>query len=194
MTKRRLRLIRITSLLLVVLGVAALICYVIIPSQPAWNYARTLSAAMKDARAVTLVEFERSFSGRVELVFQRVAATPAQMAALRSATSAWYAPIPRWKANCYNPHHRIEIVRADGSKLRFEMCFQCQNFKWGEEGLQTLPLSWSEALKNFFTANGMAPRSDYDAMTRQHPDYRRYQEDEDGIDASVKEHLKEQPK
>ncbi len=141
MKKRKISILRIALLLLMAGVVAAFVYFIVLPSQRAWEYARTLSDAMTDARSVTLVEFEHGIIGR-EMVFKRVTATPAQIASIRSATGAWYAPIPSRTAMCFSPHHRIEVIRADGFELRFEICFQCDNFQLGEMYTITLPASW----------------------------------------------------
>jgi type II secretory pathway pseudopilin PulG len=164
--------------------IAALVFYVVIPSQGAWAYARTLSDALHNARSVTLVEFERGMFGP-ELVFSRVSASPQQIAALRSATGAWFAPIPTWRMNCFTPHHRVEIVRADGSYLLFEICFQCQNFTLGESRAKTMPESWRERLAQFFASAGMPPRYDYSELAKKHPDYHLVQEAEREFEKQV---------
>src|SRR4029077_12957866 len=96
---------------------------------------------------------------------------PQQVAALRSATGAWLAPIPPWQMMCFDPHHRVEIVRADGSTLRFDICFHCQNFTRDEPHAITMPASWRDRLSRFFTSVGMPPRDDYSALAKNHPDY-----------------------
>jgi hypothetical protein len=169
MDKPRISLRRILLLLLPVAAVAAFIFGVAIPSQMAWKSARTLSDALTDARSVTLVEFQQEMFG-LELVFSRVPASREQIVALRTATGAWMAPIPHRSTTCYQPHHRVEIIRADGSEFRFEVCFQCQKFVMGRLGA-TLPESWREPLADFFTAAGMPPRKDYSELEKNHPDY-----------------------
>src|SRR4051794_17210253 len=114
------------SLLLLIPGIAAIIAFFQIRSQDTVRHARALSNALTNARSVTLIEFERGLVGP-ELVFNRLAASPQQIAALHSATGWWFAPIPRGRRNCLDPHHRVEIVRADGSTLRLDNCFHCQN-------------------------------------------------------------------
>ena len=106
----------------------------------------------------------------LELVFSRVPASREQIVALRSATGAWMPPIPHRSTACYHPHHRVEIIRADGSEFRFEVCFQCQKFVMGHQGA-TLPQSWRRPLADFFTAAGMPPSKDYSELEKDHPDY-----------------------
>src|SRR5689334_7167230 len=112
--KQPISLRRIFRLLLMVFCLAVLTFLLIIPVGLSWSNAHTLSTALTNPRSVSLVEFERSPHG-TELVFHRVTATPAQIDALRAATSAWYAPISLLRNNCFAPHHRVEIVRADGT-------------------------------------------------------------------------------
>src|SRR5687768_14039413 len=129
--KRRSSILRILSLLLVVGGVAGFCFFVLLPSRGAWVKSRALFQALANARSVKIVEFERMWIGP-ELVFSQVAASPAQIASLRAATGSWFAPGPPFMTMCFKPHHRVEIVRADGSEFHFEVCFLCQNFVLGE--------------------------------------------------------------
>lgn len=161
---------RILLLLSIVAAVAAFFFFAVIPSHKAWAHARTLSDALTNARSVTIVEFERGFSGP-ELVFSRGPASPRDIAAFRTAIGAWYSPIPRGRATCFKPHHRVEIVRADGSVLRFEVCFHCRNFTLDDSDAVTLPTSWHDRLAQFFASVGMPPRGDYSALAKSHPDF-----------------------
>ena len=89
---------------------------------------------------------------------------------------------------CFEPHHRIEIVRADGSELRFEVCFHCNNFEFGSRGDMrgaTLPSSWRERLTAFFTDAGMPPREDYSELAKKHPEYTLLQEEIRASDAQL---------
>jgi hypothetical protein len=141
-------------------------------SAEAWSSSRRLSSALRDAQNVTFVEFTRGLiSG--ELVFRRVTASPEDIARLKSATSPWFAVIPPWKAMCFTPHHRIEIVRADRSEMRFEVCFLCHNFTFDKEPENTLPGSWQSSLAAFFTSVGMPPRTyeEYQDLAAKHPDH-----------------------
>lgn len=156
---------------LAILGIAA--CAALAPfvvsSSEGWAHARRINEALRGAKSVTLVEYARDLLGP-ELVFQMVPATPAHLTALRAATDSWIAPIPGKVANCFSPHHRVEIVRADGSTLQFKVCFQCNNFQLGEK-VRSMPFTWSGPLRQFFTDAGMAPLDDYSARLQAHPDY-----------------------
>jgi hypothetical protein len=186
MNKNRISLRRIALLLLFVAAIAAFIFLVAIPSQEAWSYARTLSGALTNARSVTLIEFQRDILGP-ELVFARVAASPQQIAALRSATGAWYAPIPPRRTACFSPHHRVEIVRADGSTLRFDVCFHCNNFTLGGPHAITMPKSWRGRLARYFTSVGMPPLEDYSALAKSHPDYHMIEEAWRDLDRQIEQ-------
>jgi hypothetical protein len=71
---------------------------------------------------------------------------------------------------CFSPHHRVEVVREDGSLLQFDICFQCDNFTLGEPHAVTMPESWRERLAQLFTSLGMPPRADYSELVKNHPD------------------------
>lgn len=175
MKRNRFSLLRIALILLVLASVATFVFRFVLPSRAAWRYASILSNALQNARSVTLVEFQRDIVGP-ELVLSRIPASPEQIAELRAATGAWFAPIPPWRMKCFDPHHRVEIIRADGSTLRFDICFHCQNFTLGEPHAVTMPDSWHDRLSRFFTSVGMPPRDDYSALAKNHPDYHSVEE------------------
>ena len=156
-------------------AIGAFIYLVVIPSQKAWACARILSDAMANARSVSLVEFWRDERDQTELIFKRAAATPTQMEAILKATGSLISPIPDSETKCFWPHHRIEINRSDGSELRFEVCFMCQNFlmEGGQVNeFESLPVNWSKNLAKVFTDAGMPPQEDYLERAKKHPDYR----------------------
>jgi predicted transcriptional regulator len=143
------------------------------PSRNSREVSRQLSAAMNDARAVQFVEFEgKNHEIETELVFRRVFATPQQIDALREAIGQWYAPHPGRAMACYEPHHRVEVLRTDGTILSLEVCFMCGNYGFGD-GVRSMPEVWRQPLRNVFTDAGMPPRSraEYEAMAKNHPDY-----------------------
>jgi hypothetical protein len=169
MKRTRLTVLLVALFLAIVVAVAVVL---LLPCRDAWTSSRRLSDALRSARSVTLVEFTRGMiSG--ELVFTRVAGTSDDVSRLRAATNAWFAPIPPWKALCFTPHHRVEIIRVDGSQFRFEVCFLCHNFAFDKESEITLPAAWQKPLAAFFTSVGMPPRTieEYQALAEKHPDY-----------------------
>jgi hypothetical protein len=204
MKKPRFRKRFIALFLFLLFAFAAVRETVIIPSRENWDNAQRLSDALTHARSVILVEFERDiWRTRRELVFTRVAASPAQISSLRAATGAWVASVSG-RAMCYEPHHRVEILQADGSELRFEMCFHCDNFSLGNNLANTLPTSWRWGLIKFFTDAGMPPRKDYSELVKNHPDYpllledrraldARWEEEARALDAATKKSLNKSP-
>lgn len=153
----------------------ALLGFAVNQSRYSWEVSRQLSAAINDAQSVTFVEFGGN-KGKLgaALVFQRVAATPQQVAALRAAIGQWYAPHPGRSLECYEPHHRVEVVRADGSILLLEVCFMCGNYGFATN-VRAMPEVWRKPLRDVFADAGMPPRprTDYEAMAINHPDYDR---------------------
>jgi hypothetical protein len=183
--KRKIRILRVALLLLICVGVTALMFLVVLPTRKTWAYARWLSDAMLNARSVTIVEFERYLWTDRELIFQRVEASPSQIEALRVATGGWIAMKSFLQTMCFNPHHRIEVVRADGSKLQFDICFHCNNFVMGDSRASMIPASWRSGLESFFREAGMPPREDYSERAKQHPEYPALQEQIRAIDAEM---------
>src|SRR5262245_595500 len=111
-----------------------------------------LSKALRNARSVTFVEYER------DLLLARRAATPDDILRFRRATSPWFLPFKQGGSLCFEPHHQVEIVRADGTELKFLVCFMCNNFDLHDPsdlsissvvGTDLLPL-WEKSLCSFF--------------------------------------------
>ena len=128
----------------------------------AWTSSFQLSNALRNARSVTFVEFAPAKSG--VFVLSRKRATPKEIAQFRSATGPWFLPFEPTGALCHEPHHYVEIVRADGAKLTFFVCFLCRNFSFDPSDPNAgsafdLPPSWQKSLSSFFASVGMAPKT-----------------------------------
>lgn len=120
----------------------------------AWVSIRTLSAALKGARRVVLVEY----SGDIEIA--RKIASPDEISRLRRATNVWLRPFVPKPYPCFEPHHRIEILRYDDSEVNTDICFLCYNFVIENRShLAPLPPYLGEPLASFFTSVGMAPKT-----------------------------------
>lgn len=146
---------------------------------------RSIEEALRNARSVTLVEFEEFWlPENPELIFQKVPATHEQIESLIRISRQW-APLPIEHTMCFEPHHRVEIVQENGSEVRLPICFHCHNFRWnGSEN--NLPESWRQSLVQFFTKAGMQPREDYSALLEKHPGYPRIKKLQEGQDAALK--------
>lgn len=181
--KRRAKVIRFAVLLMAI--AAVVLGFRFCTSRGSWAVSRKLSDALNTAQSVTLVEFEESsVDVRQELVFQRVPATTKQIEALKKATGPWFAPIPSKSMACFEPHHRVEISKADGTILRFTLCFSCGNFGLGSH-FGSIPEVWFGPLRNIFTDAGMPRRTfaEYETMTKNHPDYERLAREQREIEA-----------
>ena len=118
-----------------------------------WTASINISRALDNAASVTLIEFDDS-GDRI-----RVAAGPKEVAELRRATNRWLVPSENEGGLCFDPHHRVDVVRADGSEFHFVICFECRNFQL-EPSLTTitdLPNPWRKSLTALFKSKGMSP-------------------------------------
>ncbi len=141
-------------LLLVLLVFGFLVAW---PSVDQWREGHKLISALQDARSVSVVEFVPTLPQEVEL--PRVALTPGQILELAGTVTAFYnLEFSSSGTLCYTPHHRVEIVRADGSNFSFEICFECDKYKYPGEFPRNLPPAWNAALAGFFTKAGLPPR------------------------------------
>ncbi len=175
-------------LLLVLLAacVSGYVLSLLVRSRSSWKDAHTISEALEGAKSVSLVEFYRGIAGP-ELALDRKKASARQIADLRSAVGGWFAPSPFGMAMCFEPHHRVEIVRADGSMFCFTICFECRNYalvSGADPSVRvgatngSLPTPWVYSLSRFFSLAGMPPREDYRELVKKHPDYHLIEEAE----------------
>lgn len=133
-----------------------------------WATSRRLSEALQNARSVTLVEYARSID------INRRPATPDEISRLRNITRKWWRPfLPTSGYLCFEAHHRVEIVNADGSESVSAVSLLCEQFMIEDESTPVpLPRYLKESLTAFFTSAGMAPKT-YD-------EYRAIEEGEKG--------------
>jgi hypothetical protein len=97
-----------------------------------------------------------SITNYKEKVFQTVELRPAQRKSLLRAMPAARDVSDHMASNCiFESHHRIEIVSADGSKLAWEICFQCgEHFVEGDQ-VRILPAGWRASLLRFFESQNI---------------------------------------
>lgn len=124
-------------------------------NRDAWMSSRRLSTALKGARAVTLIEY---VPGKL---IARKTATPDEITRLQSAASKSFRPFRPDIFGCWEPHHSLDIVRADGSDVIVEICFLCGKFGFlsDDESVVPLPPSLTKSLTLFFTSVGMRPKT-----------------------------------
>jgi len=147
------------------LAVFAFAFFVGLPSYQLASASLSLDRALRGAQSVTINEFVQYFdtSGRDPEPRYRVLSSiipkPEQVEELRRATNGFITiGSPLSHKRCFDPHHRIEIVRADGSFLRLEICFECDNFRLDEGTIKTMPRSWLQRLPTVFGNVGVLIR------------------------------------
>jgi hypothetical protein len=134
----------------------------VIVDRDAWLSSRTLSVALRDARSVGLIEFTHG------TIIARSTATPDEIARLQKAANVWIVPFVPKAFYCFEPHHRVEILRADGSHLNVEVCFLCEKFTLENESrLIELPPALSKSLASFFASVGMVPKTQEEYLRRE---------------------------
>ena|SRR2546423_2577507 len=144
----------IVALTLLLLAAVVLIAGFAFFDRDAWITSRRLSTALQGARSVVLVEY----TGDVEIA--RRTTTPDEVSRLRKAISVWPRPFIPETYLCWVPHHSIEIVRADGSKVNADVCFLCGKFTIENVPfVAPLPPYLAKPLASFFTSVGMAPKT-----------------------------------
>ena len=125
-------------------------------SYTTWLNSRRVASALDGARHVELVEF----IGEVEIT--RRVATPDEIRRLRGAISMWPHPFDAKGLAylCFDPHHSIEIIRSNGSRLECKICFLCKEFSLDEGPTFALLPSYLEGpLSSFFDSVGMSPKT-----------------------------------
>lgn len=155
-------LTRLTFLLRGILGLLLFLLagtFVGAPTGKLWLQSHTLSAALSDARSVRIVEFTPLSLDpgsesviRKEVILQRITPSREQIKALRAATGV--SPVVLQfsivEAGCFTPHHRVEVLRRDGSTFRFDVCFECNKFCVNGKSPEPIPASWLSPLRRFF--------------------------------------------
>jgi hypothetical protein len=163
--KRLFRIGRLILWFLLGLTVFAFALFLGLPSYQLATASLLLDRALREAQSVTITELVQYFdtSGR-ELepryrVLSSMIPSPEQVEELRRATSGVITiGFPLRQKRCFDPHHRVEIVRADGSFLRLEICFECDNFRFDDGPIQTMPRSWLQRLPTVFGHVGILIR------------------------------------
>jgi hypothetical protein len=121
-----------------------------------WKASHDVRLALENPRSVMVTEFAG------DAVIAQVTCTSQHVSALRDATNRYFRPfIPRIPL-CFEPHHRIEIVRADGSTMQLYVCFLCGNFSFDDNPaimVLDVPPYWTAPLNAFFTNIGMTPKT-----------------------------------
>ena len=137
-----------------------------------WAISHAMLADLENARSVAFVEFSPYYMADKEgadlpeyvgqeVVLRRVEINATQLAELRTVIR----PVLTFNlgqlsiAECYDPHHRIEWVRPDGSTGRFEICFSCRKFSFEQWSETNLPEDWLAALPAVFSKAGLSPQS-----------------------------------
>jgi hypothetical protein len=164
--KTRISIIRIGVLFLIAIALYVLGLYVAVPSYFLASSSSTVATALRDAQSVTVSELVPYFDTASDELIERerilhtVTASPVQISRFRSATSGFLdAGSPLAHKRCFTPHHRVEIVRTDGSVSRFDVCFLCNNFRFDGPVIHTIPSGWRSRLERFSTDLGMPPRT-----------------------------------
>jgi hypothetical protein len=172
--KRVLLRIGISILAVVVIVPLAVLLWfkVIIPTSIRNTAFNNLEDALRGARSVTIVEFVPAMDDIVvdlnlggsklanhDTVLQSVTASPEQIQQFRRTLGGVVDYGRSGRFQCFDPHHRVEIVRADGTTLRFEVCFLCRGFRFDKNMQRPLSNWWSARLARFFTTVGMPPRT-----------------------------------
>jgi hypothetical protein len=156
------KILLIVGTVAVLLAAALAFNWVMICNRTAWAASRALSHALQNSRSVRLVEYVGD-----KTIAQKTAA-PAEIARLREATTVWFCDFKPRGYLCCEPHHRVEIIRADRSQANFAVCFLCECFFLGDEPAREgvtsfygpLPSAWEKSLASFFTSVGMTPKTD----------------------------------
>lgn len=118
-----------------------------------WNASGKISRALDGAQSVDFVEFDDK--GKAI----RKEGKQEEIVRLRQATSRWLLPSFPDGGMCFEPHHRVDVVRADGSQFHFVICFGCRSFALDspETEVFDLPKRWRKSLTALFKSVGMTP-------------------------------------
>lgn len=129
--------------------------FIVLCDYDSWITGQRFSAAVRNTRAITLVEFAGS------VTIAKKEATPKEIARLREATRLWFLPfISRNAFLCNEPHHTVVITHVNGAETTVEICFLCEKFNIPDQELGgNLPPHLKKSLEMFFTSVGMKPKT-----------------------------------
>jgi hypothetical protein len=118
-----------------------------------WGASGSISLALDNAKSVELVEFDDNGDTIRKIV------GPKELTELRQATNRWLMPSGPEGHLCFDPHHRVDVVRTDGSEFHFIISFSCRNFELDppRTGIIGLPDPWRKSLTVLFKSAGMKP-------------------------------------
>ena len=143
------------------LAVFAFVLFVGLPSYQLASASRSLDRALRGAQSVTITEFVQYFDTSSRdpepryRVLSSMIPSPEQVKELQRATSGFITiGFPLSQKRCFDPHHRVEIVSADGTFLRLELSFDCDNFRFDEGTIKAMPRSWLQHLPSFLRSVG----------------------------------------
>jgi hypothetical protein len=123
---------------------------------PSWSVLRRLSNDLIGARSVMLKEYAW------DTTLAERQATSEDIERLRRVTGKAARPFYSKGSLCFDPHHNVEIVRADGSAITISICFLCGNILYNDGNKaypHDLPPYVEKPLKAFFASVGMEPKT-----------------------------------
>ncbi len=92
-----------------------------------------------------------------ERIYKTIVLTSSQVAQLKTALFPSLDYSGNTFLSCiFEPHHRVEIVRADNSVFVIEICFVCGELDVGR-GQRILPDGWENSLKTFISSLSLRP-------------------------------------
>jgi len=148
------------------IAVLALLLFVALPSYQLASATLSLSRALDGAQSVTVTEFVQYFdtSGRDlerrDRLLSTISPSAEQVREFQRAIGGVITVgSPLSHKRCFDPHHRVDVVRGDGSSVRLDICFQCDNFQLGDGAIETMPRPWLQRLPKFFSSIGLPVRS-----------------------------------
>lgn len=153
---------RFASIILITLGICLFALFVLWPSYTRASTTRAIAAALRNAQSVTAIEFVRFRDtpavAEREVVLRSVALSSEQILQFQATGGLldFGSPLPPL---CFEPHHRVDVLREDGTAFRFEVCFLCSNFCINNGPIQNISSRWLPLLSQFFSTIGMPPRN-----------------------------------
>lgn len=97
-----------------------------------------------------------------EKIYSTVILNAVQVEQLRAvlSPSADYSAT-HFMACIFEPHHRVEFLRADGSVFKIELCFECGELDVNGGGQRIFPEGWQAKWESFIASLSLRPHAEW---------------------------------
>ena len=145
------------------------------PLRRGWTLQHDLLKALDEASQVRVIEHSSPYDGGSyssnysETTFSTLALDDEQKKALRNALNLSLDYSGTIMMMCiFEEHHRIDIIKKDGSTTTLHICFHCGEIMIDDKGQRIMPLGWPSSLSQFISSLGLHPDGPWPLGSKPH--------------------------